>query len=79
MIMWPQRPGPGNFLENVFDGNFLVYDFCPPLSPPISYMDLTCITHMDIIGHVAAAPGPLSCPSRSARPPNMSYPQRSAP
>ena len=24
--------------------------------------------HIDIIGNVAAAPGPLACPSRSARP-----------
>ena len=24
--------------------------------------------HLDIIGHVAAVPGPVACPSRGARP-----------
>jgi len=43
---------------------------------------------MNKVGHVAAVPGPLACPSpsvrplawpsRSARPPGLSYPQRSA-
>ena len=33
---------------------------------------------MDIIDHVATAPGPLVCPSRGARPPSLSKPQRSA-
>ena len=28
--------------------------------------------HMDIIGDKAAAPGPLACPSRGARPHNLS-------
>ena len=26
------------------------------------------IQHMDKVGHLGAAPGPLACPSRSARP-----------
>ena len=33
---------------------------------------------MDKVGHVAAAPGLLASPSRVARPPSLSYPQRSA-
>ena len=57
------------------------YTIFGPPSPP-SYQ--ICIHgshlyHIDIIGHVAAAPGPLACHSRSARPPNLFYPQRSAP
>ena len=34
---------------------------------------------MDINDNMAAAPGPLACPSRGARPPSLSKPQRSAP
>ena len=33
---------------------------------------------MDKVGHVAAAPGLLACPGRGARPPSLSFPQRSA-
>ena len=32
---------------------------------------------MDYVGHVAAAPGPLACPDRGARPP-IACPSRSA-
>ena len=33
---------------------------------------LLSILYMDIIDHVAAAPGPLPCPSRDAQPPSCS-------
>ena len=51
-------------------GNFLVYDFWTTPPSPLLSMDLMdlIIYHIDIIGHVAAAPGPLACASRSARP-----------
>ena len=49
--------------------NFLVYYFwTPPLPPPPINFVHAHIQHMDKVGHVAAAPGPLACPSRGARP-----------
>ena len=53
-------------------GNFLVYDFwaSPPPSP-INFVHAH-IKHMDKVGHVAAAPGPLASPNRGARPPSLS-------
>ena len=33
---------------------------------------------MEKVGLVAAAPGPLDCPSRDTRPPSLSKPQRAA-
>ena len=46
--------------------------FLDPLSAPPLLQILYCGSqyYMDIIGHVAAAPGPLACSSRSARPRN---------
>ena len=50
--------------------NFLEKDFwVPPLPTPlllILYMDLKCNRNLNV-KHVAAALGPLACPSRSAR------------
>ena len=49
----------GNLLVKDF-GNFLVYDFCPP--PPASYYFVhgSKMLDMDIVAHVAAAPGPAA-------------------
>jgi len=47
-------------------GNFLENDFAPP--PPINFVRGSYMLDMDIIDHMAAALGPLACPSRSARP-----------
>ena len=50
----------GNFLENDFWTN--------PLPPHnINFVHASHIEHMNKAGHVAAAPGTLACPSRSAR------------
>ena len=49
-------------------GNFLENEFWTPPPPSIFYMRYN-VYQMDIIGHVAAAPGPLACPSRGAWPP----------
>ena len=46
---------------------FLENDFWTP-PPPINFVHGSHKYHIDIIGDVAAAPGPLACPSRSARP-----------
>ena len=51
-------------------GSVIVCDFRPP-PPPINFLRAH-IQHMEKVGHVAAAPGPLACPSRSARPPSLS-------
>ena len=48
-------------------GIFLENDFWPP-PPPINFVHGSYMIDMDIIDHVAAALGPLACPSRSARP-----------
>ena len=54
-------------------GNFLEYDFGPYSRPSyIIFVNGSHMQHMDKIGHVAAAPGPLACPSRSALPRNCS-------
>ena len=53
------------FLEHIA-GNFLENDFGPSPAPPIIFV------HIIIIGHVAAASGPLASPSRGARPPSLS-------
>ena len=45
-----------NFLENYI------------WTPPINFVHGSRMKHMDIIDHVAAAPGLLACSSRSARP-----------
>ena len=50
-----------------------------PQPPTINFVHGTYKYHIDIISHVAAAPGPLACPSRNARPPSLSQPQRLAP
>ena len=47
-------------------GYFLENDFLTPPTPSNQFC--TWILDMDIIDHVAAALGPLACPSRSARP-----------
>ena len=50
-------------------GNFLENDWTPlPPPPPINFVHGSYMFDMDIIDHVAAALGQLSCPSRSARP-----------
>ena len=41
--------------------------FLDPPPSPINFLRAH-IQHMEKVGHVAAAPGPLACPSRSARP-----------
>ena len=48
--------------ELKMNGNYLENDFNPP--------PLLLILYMDIIDRLAAALGPLVCPSRSARPRN---------
>ena len=45
--------------------------FGPP-PPPINFVHASHIQHMDKVGHVAAAPGPLASYSRGARPPSLS-------
>ena len=51
-----------SYFDKLFIGNFLENDFrLPPL---------LSILYIDIIDLVAAAPGPLACPSPSARPIN---------
>ena len=52
-------------IHNLGISNIRILD--PPPFPLLSilYMDLVCKT----CGHMAAAPGPLACPSRSAQPP----------
>ena len=68
----PLTPGKLLVLISVL-GNFLVYGFWTTLPPPpINFVHATHILHMNKVGHVAAAPGPLACPSRGARPPSMS-------
>ena len=49
-------------IDHTYSGNFQVYDFWTP-PPPIN---------LDMIDHVAAAPGTLACPSRGALPPRLS-------
>ena len=46
--------------KGLYRGNFLVYDFCPP--PPASYYFVhgSKMLDMDIVDHVAAAPGPAA-------------------
>ena len=58
-------------------GIFLENDFWTS-PPPMNFVHGSQKYHIDNIGHVAAAPGPLACPGRSARPPSLSQPQRSA-
>ena len=64
-------------------GIFLMNDFWTP-PPPINFVHGSYMFDMDIIDHVAAALGPVACPSRSSRPRKcLNYPnpwaQRSAP
>ena len=66
-------PSSGNFLENDF------WTTTTHLPPPITFVHRSHKYHINFIGHVAAAPGPLACPSRSARLHNLFYLQRSAP
>ena len=68
----PCKDGNALFTTNL--GNFLVYDFWTPPGPPppINFVHGSHMYHVDIIGHVAAAPGPLAFPSRSALPPSLS-------
>ena len=53
-------------------GNFQLYDFWTLPSPSLTILYMHFICDMQIIGYVAAAPGPLVCPSRVARPPSLS-------
>ena len=46
---------------------FLFTNFGPP-PPPINFVHGYQMYHIDIFGHMAAAPGPLDCNSRGARP-----------
>ena len=60
-------------------GNFLENDFWTP-PPPINFVHDHFLFNFQqfsihifrIIGHVAAALGPLACASRSVRPPSLS-------
>ena len=54
-------------------GNFLENDFwtAPSPPPPINNVHGSLMENIDIIGDAAEAPGPLACPSRSARPRNI--------
>ena len=56
-------------------GNFLISIFGPP-PPPINFVLGSHMQYMDMIGHGAAAPGPLASPSRGVRP--LACPIRSA-
>ena len=47
-----------------------LYTIFGPPPPPINFLH-DHIQHMDKVGHVAAAPGPLACPSRGDRPPSL--------
>ena len=60
---------------NVNLDNFLENDFWTP--PPFNFVHRSH-QHKDILGHVAAAPGPLAFPNRGARPPTLAEPERSA-
>ena len=46
-----------------FLGSVLVYDFWTPSPPLLSILYMYNVYHMDIIDHVAAAPGPLAYPN----------------
>ena len=54
-----------NFTENIDIYRFR--QLAPP--PPINFVHGSHKYHIDIISHVAAAPGPLACPSRGAQSP----------
>ena len=64
--------------NEIINGNFLENDFCPP-SPLLSILYTYLIFNTEKFGHVAAAPGPLACPSCGARSPSLSCLQRSPP
>jgi len=66
--------------ENLYEDNciklkvkviFLKNEFWTP-PPPINFAHGSHMYHIDMIGHVAAAPGPLACPSRGVRSPTLS-------
>ena len=50
--------------------------FLDPRPPLINFVHGSHKYHINNIGHVAEAPGPLACPSRIARP--LACPDRSA-
>ena len=54
-----------HFLLQIFFGNFQVYDFLIP--PSYQFLHGSHKYHIDIIGHVAAAPGPLAFLGRALR------------
>ena len=69
--------------ENLYEDNsiklkvkviFLKNEFWTPPLLSILHMDLIWISYVPChaIGHVAAAPGPLACPSRGVRSPTLS-------
>ena len=47
-------------------------DVLDPPPPPINFLHGSHVYHIDIIGHVAAAPSSLACFSRSACPQSLS-------
>ena len=58
------------FWESNLNGSNVQGKKFPP--PPINFVHGSHKYHIDIISHVTAAPRPLACPSRSARPPSRS-------
>ena len=52
--------------------DFQENNFGTPAPPPlINFVHGYHVYHMGLIGHVAAAPSPLACPSRGAEAPKL--------
>ena len=60
------------FVNEISNSNFKKFPrlrfFYPSPPPPINFVHGFHMYYIDNIGHVAASPGPLACPSLSALP-----------